>query len=324
MEREDSLDNTGHTPCEARGGSTVGAALYDQICDPKLLQRALDRVARNNGGPGVDGVTVEQFLKEAEWKLEEIRRDLDLACYAPDRLLHMTVPKPDGRARELAIPTVRDRVTLTAIAWTLDTILDPEFSPSSFAYRTGRSIRDAIDMICVYRDAGCRWATHVDIETFFDDIDRELLLTLLLRRVDDNEILSLVEAFLEAPALCNGEPDYPERGISQGSPLSPLLSNLYLHELDVALEQDGGPFVRYADNILALSETEAAARAVLQRIVLDLHALGLSPGEENTYLTSFERGFRFLGAHFLGNSVRMPGREGRIRISGGAIGRGPT
>lgn len=298
--------------------------LYEGIVNPDMLRNAFHHVLRNNGASGVDGITVGEFRKREEERLDAIRHDLDTLCYTPDRLLYLTVPKPDGRERMLAVPTVRDRVVLTALAWALDPILDAEFSTSSFAYRPGLSRHDALEHVRQCRDAACRYVTHVDIASFFDDIHRGLLLTLLRRHVRDDAVLSLVEAFLEAPLLRNGVPSYAERGVPQGSPLSPLLSNLYLHELDAALEGDGLLFARYADNVLVLSVTEDDARAAGDAVLIGLHALGLTPNQEKTYVTTFDDGFTFLGARFLGDAITVSGNARAPRASGVGSPRQPT
>lgn len=206
--------------------------LLAQACDEGALADAWARVHANAGCPGVDGVSVDQYHHDALSRLAALRAEVAAGRYRPQPLLSVDIPKPSGRLRSLAIPTVSDRVLQTAVAQLLTRLLDPDFDDASFAYRSGRSVQQATARIVDCRDQGLRWVVDADIERYFDSIHHATLLSMLRRRLPDDSLTALLAQWLAAPAS-KDKILHPRRsGVPQGSPISPLLSNLYLHTLD--------------------------------------------------------------------------------------------
>lgn len=278
-------------------------SLLSQACDEGALADAWARVHANAGCPGVDGVSVDQYHHDALSRLAALRAEVAAGRYRPQPLLSVDIPKPGGRLRSLAIPTVSDRVLQTAVAQLLTRLLDPDFDDASFAYRSGRSVQQATARIVDCRDQGLRWVVDADIERYFDSVHHATLLSMLRRRLPDDSLTALLAQWLAAPAS-KDKILHPRRaGVPQGSPISPLLSNLYLHTLDNALARADHTLVRYADDFLVLcrSRAEAEAALVLIRGVLD--QLHLKLNEEKSRVTHFQAGFRFLGVRFEGERV---------------------
>ncbi|GHU30426.1 hypothetical protein AGMMS50256_17340 [Betaproteobacteria bacterium] len=277
--------------------------LLQQCLDEGLLAEVWGKVCANGGAPGVDGVSVEQFRRHALSRLERLRAEVLKQTYRPQPLLQVNIPKDDGRLRHLAIPTVRDRVLQTAVARVLTERLDPEFDDASFAYRSGRSVRQAVARIIDCRDQGLAWVVDADIREFFDCIDHSVLFTALRHKLPDASLNPLLAQWLAAPVMENGELRPRRRGVPQGSPLSPLLANLYLHPLDQALHRGGYTLVRYADDFLVLCHSRVEAETALAEVHRLLAGLHLEINEEKTRITHFRAGFRFIGVRFEGTRV---------------------
>lgn len=277
--------------------------LLQQCLDEGLLAEGWAKVCANGGAPGVDGVTVEQFRNHALSRLGRLRSEVLKQAYRPQPLLQVNIPKDDGRLRHLAIPTVRDRVLQTVVARVLTARLDPEFDDASFAYRSGRSVRQAVARIIDCRDQGLAWVVDADIRDFFDNIDHSVLFSRLRRKLPDTSLNSLLAQWLAAPVMENGELRARRRGVPQGSPLSPLLANFYLHPLDQALHRGGYTLVRYADDFLLLCRSRVEAETALAEVHRLLAGLHLEINAEKTCITHFRVGFRFIGVHFEGTRV---------------------
>jgi RNA-directed DNA polymerase len=213
------------------------------------LRAAWKQVKANQGAPGVDGISIEEFPACAREHWPRIRKALLEGSFQPSALRQRMIPKPGGRGqRQLRIPTVLDRVILQALQQVLTPILDPSFSESSFGYRPRRSAHGAVRQVQRYLREEYRVAVDLDIEKFFDRVDSDLLMQRLGRRVADKRLMRLIGRFLRAGVVIDGQLHPTRRGIAQGSPLSPLLANLVLDELDRELERRGHRFARYADD----------------------------------------------------------------------------
>jgi group II intron reverse transcriptase/maturase len=208
----------------------------------------MKRVESNGGAPGNDGMTVKDlrmYLKE-HWL--EIRAALESETYKPSPVRRVEIPKPDGGVRMLGIPTVIDRLLQQAIAQVLTPIFERKFSPYSYGFRPGRSAHQAIKQAQEYTQAGYEWVVDIDLEKFFDRVNHDKLMARVAREVKDKRVLKLIRAYLNSGVMVNGVVMETEEGTPQGGPLSPLLSNVMLDDLDKELEKRGHKFVRYADD----------------------------------------------------------------------------
>lgn len=276
-----------------------------RILDEPNLAEAWDKVRRNAGMAGIDGQDIQSFGLNVFGRLQTLREQVLRNDYCPLPLLEVRIPKDDGSERVLAVPSVRDRVLQTATARVLGPELERSFADASYAYRAGRSVAMAIARVAHYRDQGYQWVVDTDIQSFFDTIDHSLLLAKLRRTLNDHSSLPLIQLWLEA-SLHPGEgpPRLLTRGVPQGSPLSPLLANLYLDDMDDALLDRDMRLVRFADDFLILCRDRAAAEHALDftEEVVDTLRLALKP--EKTRITHFEEGFSFLGVDFIRNLMR--------------------
>jgi CRISP-associated protein Cas1 len=280
--------------------------LFAEATRVDRLETAWARVKANAGCGGADGVTIERFEERLAQRLLGLHRALRDGTYEPHELRLLEVPKDEGEVRRLAVPTVRDRIAQTAVAQVLTPVLDPELEPASFAYRPGRSVQQAVALIARYRNEGFSHVVEGDIERYFDRVPYALLLHRLEETLAEwpgsGLLLDLVGLWLEAWGRDLGTPGI---GLAQGSPLSPLLSNLYLDEVDEAFARDGRGLrlVRFGDDFVILAKAEARAGAALERMRELLRAQGLGLNPDKTGIVSFDQGFRFLGHLFVRSMV---------------------
>jgi RNA-directed DNA polymerase len=240
--------------------------LMEEACERDNLRKALKRVKANKGGPGVDGMTVEElpgYLKE-HWP--EIREQLLEGTYRPQPVKRVEIPKPDGGVRKLGIPTVLDRFIQQAVMQVLQKRWDPTFSEHSYGFRPGRSAHQAVAEAQQYMAEGYRFVVDFDLEKFFDRVNHDKLMGQVAKRVSDKRMLKLIRAFLNAGVMEDGLVGPTEEGTPQGGPLSPLLSNLVLDELDRELERRGHRFVRYADDCNIYVRSRRAGERVMESI----------------------------------------------------------
>ncbi len=253
-------------PSPASGEGKADAALWDQVWARSNLLTALARVERNGGAPGIDGMPVEglrPYLK-AHWL--EIRGALDQQSYQPSPVRRVEIPKPDGGVRLLGIPTVLDRFLQQAIAQALTPLFEPRFSPGSYGFRPGRNAHQAVKQAQTYVQAGYSWVVDLDLEKFFDRVNHDLLMARVARVVTDKRVLKLIRAYLNSGVMVNGVVMDTEEGTPQGGPLSPLLSNIMLDDLDKELEKRGHRFVRYADDCNIYVKTPRAGERVMSSV----------------------------------------------------------
>ncbi|MGH8566479.1 MAG: reverse transcriptase domain-containing protein, partial [Gammaproteobacteria bacterium] len=304
------------------------AALFDQITAMTTLLRAFDRVEENHGGPGVDGESVEDFGAQLESRLLALRKALRSESYRPIPLLQTRMAKAEGGIRILRIPCVRDRVAQTAAALVLTPVLDPEFEDVSYGYREGRSVDQAVRRIMQLRDRGFRWVVDADIERYFDEIPSDKLLERLARHVSDERVLALVRQWLGADVHDGTQHYRMTKGVAQGSPLSPLLANLYLDRLDEAHLRAGHKLVRFADDFVILCKSRPEAEQALDLAEAELRKMQLALNPIKTRITHFDHGFKYLGTIFLRSLVmRARYREPDplwAPVSAGAEGEAPA
>lgn len=270
------------------------------------LEAAWERVRENQGCAGVDGVTIEDFESGALYELPRLQRELADGTYEPLPLLRILVDKGNGEARALCIPTVRDRVAQAAALQLVEPILEIQFEECSFAFRKGRSVRQAVHRIKELYDKGYRWVVDADIDAFFDSIDHELLLAKVDHFIADASLRRLLRLWIHAE-VWDGEAVTPlERGIPQGSVISPILANLFLDDLDEELLRRELKLVRYADDFVILSKDRAQAEAALEVTDKLLELLRLDLDEEKTAIVHFDHGFKYLGVIFVRSLIMVP------------------
>jgi RNA-directed DNA polymerase len=285
--------------------------LWEQVFSRDNLTRALRRVERNAGAPGVDGVTTEQLRGWLHEHWAEVREVLDAGRYKPSPVRQVEIPKPDGGVRLLGVPTVLDRLVQQAVAQVLEPIFDPTFSEHSYGFRTGRSAHQAVEAARSYVAEGCRWVVDVDLEKFFDRVNHDKLMHRVSRRVADKRLLKLVHRYLQAGVMVAGVKQPTAEGTPQGSPLSPLLSNIMLDDLDRELEARGHRFVRYADDVRVFVRSERAAHRVLDGVTDTVEGrLKLKVNrEKSTISTASVAGLLGFGFYF------APGGKVGIRVA---------
>ncbi len=241
----------------------TSAPLMREVVQEETLERAWKAVRKNRGGPGVDGMTVASF--ECWWRQnrQRIVDELRSGTYQPQPVKRCEIPKPKGGVRILGVPSVLDRVVQHAIVQVLTPILDPGFSEHSYGFRPGRSAHGAVLAVREFAAEGFRWVVDVDLKSFFDHVNHDILMGRLAKRIEDRDLLRLIRRFLQAGMLSGGVVSPRTAGTPQGGPLSPLLSNVLLDEWDKELERRGHRFVRYADDCNIYVRSKRAGERVL-------------------------------------------------------------
>lgn len=278
-------------------------ALFAKIVTEDNFLDAWGKVWANQGAGGGDRTSLRSFMRTAPQRLSRLRREIQSGNeYRPRPLRHTDMPRPDGGRRPLAIPSVRDRVAQTAVSLVLMPALDTEFEPSSFGYRRGRSVDQAVQHIrAAYRD-GYRWVVDADIEKYFENVPHDRLMARFGESVSDGPLTSLIWRWL-VHMQPNGI------GLAQGSPLSPLLANLYLDRLDEAFHGRGMRFVRFADDFVILCKDAGTADTAMAKAAAILNEYGLRLNIAKSRVLDFDRGFRFLGHLFVRSMVKKVGPQ---------------
>jgi group II intron reverse transcriptase/maturase len=261
--REERSDRPAAADPEAH---PAAASLWEQCFSRENLAAALRRVEINAGAAGIDGMQargLRPWLKE-HWP--KIRRQLDAGTYLPQPVRRVKIPKPSGGERELGVPTALDRMIQQALQQVLTPIFDPGFADESFGFRPGRSAHGAVEAARRHLDSGAEWVVDLDLDRFFDRVQHDRLMARVASRVHDKRALKLIRSYLEAGVMADGVKQPSEEGAPQGSPLSPLLSNVYLSELDRELGRRGHRFVRYADDVMIYVRSERAGQRVMEGI----------------------------------------------------------
>ena len=241
--------------------------LLEKICAEDNLRKAFKIVKRNKGAPGIDGVTIKDFEQNLIEELIQLKQEVLGWKYQPTPVKRVEIPKPDGKGvRLLGIPIIKDRVLHMAIKMVLEPILDPEFSKSSYGFRPGKNQQQAVEAAREYVRAGKEFVVDIDLSKFFDRINHDRLIQRLSSKIEDKRVLRLVGMILRSGIMADGSITILHEGSVQGSPLSPLLSNLVLDELDKELEGRNLEFCRYADDCNIFVKTEKAADRVMRSI----------------------------------------------------------
>ncbi len=265
---------------------------------------AFERVKVNDGCPGVDRVTIEEFEYDLTANLKRLHNELQNRTYRPLPLLRILVDKGNGEARALCIPAVCDRVAQVFVLDIVEPVLDKEFEVCSFAYRKGHSVKDAVYMIKEYHEQGYNWVVDADIDEFFDSVDHELLLSKFRKYVHIPFIHELLELWLKTEVWDGERLTIPAKGIPQGSPVSPISANLFLDELDEEMLKKEYKIVRYSDDYIVLCKNKDAAVKALQLSKDVLERLLLRLDEED--IVNFNQGFEFLGVTFVRSLIMKP------------------
>jgi RNA-directed DNA polymerase len=238
----------------------------EEVVDRENLMKAWQRVKGNNGAPGVDGMSVGELPGYLNRNWAVIKESLLKGEYQPQAVKGVEIPKPGGGMRQLGIPTVLDRLIQQALHQRLNPIFDGDFSESSYGFREGRSAHQAVCTARQYVSEGRRWVVDMDLEKFFDRVNHDVLMALVVRRVEDKRVLGLIRRYLQAGLMVGGVASARAEGTPQGGPLSPLLSNILLDELDKELERRGHCFCRYADDCNIYVRSRRSGERVMESI----------------------------------------------------------
>lgn len=277
--------------------SRIHYSLYDRLLHRRALTQAFAKVRRAKGAPGVDGQAIADFAAKVEEEVDRLVHELRTKTYRPHPVRRVTIPKPGGGERNLGIPAVRDRVVQQALLDILQPIFDPDFHPSSFGYRPGRSCQQAVaKATMLVRQYGLVHVVDMDLSKCFDRLDHDLIVTSIRRRVRDGSIVALLRMFLESGVMIEGNWEATEIGSPQGGVISPLISNIYLDAFDQEMKRRGHRIVRYADDILILCRSRSAAEHAREVATSILEGeLRLTVNTEKTHLVHASRGVKFLG-----------------------------
>lgn len=272
--------------------------MLERILNRDNLNEAYKRVKRNHGSGGVDGMSVEELGEYLAVHKDEITHAILDGKYRPNPVLRVEIPKENGKTRPLGIPTAVDRVIQQAIAQVLTPIYEPKFSEASYGFRPGRSAHGALKKSLECIDAGYKYVVDMDLEKFFDTVSQSKLIQVLSQDIKDGRVISLIHKYLRAGVVVRHKFEETEMGVPQGGPLSPLLANILLNELDHELERRGHKFVRYADDMIIFCKSKRAAERTLENITPFIEErLFLKVNREKT-VVSYVRGIKFLGYSF--------------------------
>ena len=281
----------------------ISKQLMEAVCERRNCKQALARVKRNKGSAGIDGMTVEQLPAYLKQHWLTIRAQLLSGTYKPQPVKRVEIPKPDGGKRKLGIPTVLDRFIQQAVMQVLQRSWDRTFSAQSYGFRPGCSAHQAVAKAQQYIAAGYGWVVDLDLEKFFDRVNHDKLMARLARRISDKRMLKLIRAFLRAGVLEGGLVSPIDEGTPQGGPLSPLLSNIVLDELDRELEQRGQRFVRYADDCNIYVRSQRAGERVMKSVSQFITSkLKLKVNEQKSAVARPDKR-KFLSFSFLGTEI---------------------
>ena len=283
--------------CPRHETGDTGSVLLKAVLTRENLQRAFKRVKANQGAAGVDGLDITQTARHLVSAWPAIREQLLSGTYRPSPVRRVTIPKPEGGERELGIPTVTDRLIQQALLQVLQPILDPTFSEYSYGFRPGRRAHEAVLTAQSYVQSGRRIVVDVDLEKFFDRVNHDILMDRLRRRIDDAGILRLIRAYLNSGIMSDGVVQERYQGTPQGGPLSPLLANVLLDEVDKELERRGHGFVRYADDCNVYVRSRKAGERVMALLRGCYAKLRLTVNETKSAVASVV-GRKFLGYSF--------------------------
>ncbi len=284
----------------------AGRCLLAQVFARENMQRAWKRVKANKGAAGIDGLDINQTAEHLQWAWPELRKQLLAGSYRPQPVRRVGIPKPDGSERELGIPTVTDRLIQQALLQVLQPLIDPTFSEHSYGFRRGRRAHDAVLAAQRYAQQGRHIVVDVDLSKFFDRVNHDILIDRLKKRVNDTGIIRLVRAYLNAGIMDGGVVIERHEGTPQGGPLSPLLANILLDEVDRELERRGHRFARYADDCNVYVRSQKAGERVMRLLRRCYGNLRLKINESKSAVT------QVFGRKFLGYALWQT-KDGEVR-----------
>lgn len=280
--------------------------MKESFADESSLFAAFKRVRKNKGCAGVDRVTISRFEKDLFSRLTDLSQEVKRKRYLPLPLLKILVDKGHGETRRLCIPTVRDRVLQTSVLREIEPIIEKELEHCSYAYRKGRSVQQAVQQVHIWFMKGYRWVVDADIDAFFDNVNHEKLIHKIEDCLTNEEIFHLIKQWIKAEIWDGNSIEIAKKGIPPGSPISPILANLFLDELDENLLNEGFKPIRYADDFLILCKDRDRATQALEitNEILEQLSLKLDEGD----IRHFDQGFKFLGFVFA-RSVILKSRK---------------
>lgn len=292
---------------------TLTTQIVDKLSDYGNLVKAFERVKRNGGSGGVDGMEIADYEVGLLGRLNELHGQLRQGTYHPQAVKLVEIPKPNGGTRRLGIPTIADRVVQQSILNVLQPIYDPYFSDHSYGFRPGRSAHQAVVQAASYVSQGKIWVVDIDLKSFFDEINHDRLMSRLRKAISDKRLLTLIHRYLRAGLLQDGLVSQRLAGTPQGGPLSPLLSNIVLDELDRELEARGLSFARYADDCNIFVKTQRSAERVMASLIRFIEEkLKLKVNRDKSGVRRCDQ------VKFLGHTVEQ---NGKIRIADASIAR---
>lgn len=319
-----ALEGRGEAPRRKRSGQAESATagnerparclLMERVVAAPNMKRALKRVRQNKGSPGIDQMTVAQMPEWLRTNWQELRAKLLAGTYQPQPIRRALIPKRGGGERELGIPTVVDRLIQQALLQVLQPRIDPTFSEHSHGFRPGRRAHDAVRQARQYVQDGKRWVVDIDLERFFDRVNHDVLMGRMAKRIEDRKVLGLIRRYLNAGAMADGVATERLEGTPQGGPLSPLLANVLLDEVDQELEVRGHAFVRYADDLRVFVGSKKAGQRVMHSLTGLFGKLRL---KVNQAKSAVDRAWK---RPFLGFSLWVgPGRKIHVKVADKAL-----
>lgn len=291
-------------------------SLYDKVYKQTNLRSAFEQVKDNDGAPGVDKVTIAAYEQELEHNLEVLQQKLKDKVYRPKPVRREWIEKDNGKQRPLGIPTVEDRVVQTAICQILEPIFEEDFLPVSYGFRPGISAHMALDKVTEHLNAGYYYVIDADLQSYFDTIPHDKLEQQIRKRVTDGSVIQLIYQFLTAGVMEGKKYQETRRGAPQGGVLSPLISNIYLHQMDELMIERGHRIVRFADDFIILCKSQKGAERVMRSVTRFLEKdLGLTVNQEKTKVVyAWKEPFTFLGYEFIRDIRRIdPKKEKKFK-----------
>jgi RNA-directed DNA polymerase len=278
-------------------------SLMDKVFRPSSLEVAWRKVEANKGSSGIDGQSLDRFAAGAALYLTELHESLKSGLYSPSPVKRVDIPKGNGQTRPLGIPTVKDRIVQTALKMAIEPIFETQFREGSYGFRPERGCKDALREVDRMLKEGYAHVVDADLKSYFDTIPHDRLMARVAEKISDGRVLALIESFLGQDVMKDMERWTPTAGTPQGAVISPLLANIYLHPLDLLMEESGYRMVRYADDFVILCRTAEEATAALRQVTAWTTANGLTLHPDKTRIGDARQpgqGFEFLGYRFEG------------------------